>query len=216
MRIKDTEITTNGHSSFLIEKNYTIYIDPYALKENPKKADVILITHSHHDHCSLKDLKKIIKENTIVIATPDSQSRLLSFKANIHLELIEPGEEITIKNIKILAVPAYNINKSFHKKENNFVGYFIKSKDLIIYHAGDTDFIPEMQKLTGYKSEEKYFVALLPIGGRYTMSPEEAISLSKILKPDLVIPMHHWENKKVIEDFRELCEIDGINFKMLT
>ena len=124
MKIKDTNITSTGHAGFLIENKSTIYIDPYNLKESPKKADIILITHSHHEHCSLKDLKKIVKENTIIIATPDSQSRLLNFKVPIHLELIEPGEEIKIKNIKILATPAYNIDKPFHKKEDKVVSQF--------------------------------------------------------------------------------------------
>lgn len=215
MRIRGTEITTSGHASFLIEKYSTIYIDPYRLKENPKKADIILITHSHHDHCSLRDLKKIVKENTIIIATPDSQSRLLNFDFPIHLELIEPGEEITIKNTKILAIPAYNINKSFHKKEHNFVGYLIKTKDLLIYHAGDTDAIPEMQKLTGYKSKDKFFITLLPIGGKHTMSAKEAVSVNKMLKPNLAIPMHHLENNEAIEEFKDLCEAENINYKIL-
>ncbi|MCK5604370.1 MBL fold metallo-hydrolase [Candidatus Pacearchaeota archaeon] len=215
MRIRGTEITTNGHASFLIEKHSNIYIDPYHLKENPKKADIILITHSHHDHCSLRDLKKIVKENTIIIATPDSQSRLLNFDFPIHLELIEPGEEITIKNMKILAVPAYNTNKSSHKKENNYVGFLINTKDLLIYHSGDTDVIPEMQKLTGYKNKNKFFIAILPIGGKETMSSAEAVEASKIIKPDLTIPMHHLEDNEAIQEFQDLCEIEKIDYQIL-
>jgi len=215
MKIRDTEITTTGNSSFIIKKNSIIYIDPYHIKTTVEKADIILITHSHHDNCNLEDLKKIVKKNTIIIATPDSQSRLLNFNIPIHIELIEPGEEIAIRNIKILATPAYNINKSFHKKENNFVGFLIKYNNLIIYHAGDTDEIPEMQKLTGYKNKEKYFIALLPIGGKDTMSTEEAINVTKKIKPDLVIPMHYKENENPIKEFTELCKLEEINFKIL-
>ncbi len=215
MEIKNTKITTTGYSSFLIEKSSTIYIDPYNLEQNPKKADIILITHSHHNHCDLKSLKKIVKKNTIIIATPDSQSRLLNFDFPIQLELIEPGEEIKIKNTKILATHSYSTNNPSHKKENNFVGYLIKFKDLLIYHAGDTDVIPEMQKLTGYKNKKKYFIAILPIGAKNTMSPEEAIIATKKIKPDLIIPMHYSENKNIIKDFEDLCKIEEINFKIL-
>ena len=120
--------------------------------------------------------------------------------------------------MKVAAIPAYNIDKNFHPKEESWVGYVIKMNDCIIYHAGDTDLIPEMQKLTGYKQQGKEFVALLPVGGRYTMTAEEAAEAANIIKPTLAIPMH-WGNvigtEEDAKEFVELCKEKGIGAEIL-
>ena len=150
--------------------------------------------------------------------TADAQSKIARFQIPIRMEVVSPGQEIDIGSVKISCLPAYNIDKPFHPKEEGLVGYVIKTNDVIIYHAGDTDVIPEMQKLTGYNQPDKKFVALLPVGGRFTMSAEEAFEAAKIIKPTFAIPMHWGSivgNIKDAEEFKELCSHEGIEVKIL-
>ena len=218
MKIKNIEIKWLGHSGFLIKNSKTIYIDPYNIKSGLEKADIILITHSHYDHCSFADLEKIIKENTKIIMPADCQSKITRFKVQIKMEIIEPFQEIDLGEIQISAIPAYNIDKHFHSKEEGWLGYLIKTPDVIIYHAGDTDLIPEMQKLTGYKQPKKEFIALLPIGGRFTMNFEEAAEAAKLIKPTLAIPMHFGSiigSDSDAKEFKELCTENNIKCEIL-
>lgn len=180
----DKKIFWLGHAGFLIKDDKNIYIDPYKISNGLPKADIILITHSHFDHCSIDDLEKIVKNDTIVIAPPDCQSRVTKLKIK-EVVPIHPGKSVEIGNINIKAVPAYNTNKSFHPKENEWVGYVIEIKGIRIYHAGDTDFIPEMKELGDID------IALLPVSGTYVMDPEEAARATEIINPKMVIPMHY-------------------------
>ncbi|MEK6906241.1 MAG: MBL fold metallo-hydrolase [Nanoarchaeota archaeon] len=218
MKIGDIELKWLGHSGFLIKNSKIIYIDPYNIKEDSEKADIILITHSHYDHCSVADISKIIKDGTRIILTADSQSKITRFTIPIKIEVVEPGQELILGDIKIFMTSAYNIDKTFHPKNEGWVGYLIKMNNILIYHAGDTDVIPEMQKLTGHKHKEKQFIALLPVGGRFTMSPEEAAEAAKILKPTLAIPMHYGSVIGSDEDAKEFCELckeEGIKAEIL-
>ena len=218
MKIGDVEIKWLGHSGFLIKNSRVIYIDPYNIKEENEKADLILLTHSHYDHCSIRDIKKIVKEGTRIILPADCQSKITRFDVPIKIEIIEPEQEIDLGNVKILAFPAYNIDKHFHPKEESWIGYLIKMDDVVIYHAGDTDVIPEMQNLTGYDQKEKKFVALLPVGGRFTMNSEEAAESAKLIKPFLAIPMHYGSVVGTEEDaaeFVQLCKRSNINAETL-
>ena len=115
-------------------------------------------------------------------------------------------------------MPAYNVDKHFHPKDEGWVGYLIKINDVLIYHPGDSDVIPEMQKLTGYKQSGKEFVALLPVGGRFTMNAEEAAEAAKLIKPSLAIPMHYGSivgSDEDAQEFKELCEENNIKVKIL-
>ncbi len=221
MKIGKVILEWLGHASFMIKtsENKLIYIDPYSLNsEKLEKADLILITHSHPDHCSTADLNKIIKPNSRIVVTADCQSKIVRTNIPIKIEIIEPGHEFDFGNIRISAIPAYNIDKSFHPKDEAWVGYVIKVDDVVIYHAGDTDVIPEMQKLTGHKKQGTEFVALIPVGGKYTMNPEEALEAVKIIKPNLAIPMHYGGligSKNDAEEFVRLCEEEGINAKII-
>ncbi len=218
MKIGDVEIRWLGHAGFLIENSRVIYIDPYNIKEGLPKADLILITHSHYDHCSVADLEKIVKEGTRIVMTADSQSKIARFEVPIKMEIIEIGQELDLGTVKISCVPAYNIDKPFHSKDEGLVGFLIKMDDVVIYHAGDTDLTPEMQKLTGHNQPDKKFVALLPVGGRFTMSAEEAAEAAKIIKPSVAIPMH-WGSiigsKEDAEEFKRLCEEENIKCEIL-
>jgi L-ascorbate metabolism protein UlaG (beta-lactamase superfamily) len=218
MKVGDVNIRWLGHSGFLIENSKVIYIDPYKIKEGLPKADVILITHGHYDHCSVSDIGKVIKEGTRIFLTADSQSKIARFEVPLRVQIVEPNQEFDLSNIKISTFPAYNIDKPFHSKDERFVGYLVKMNGVLIYHAGDSDNISEMQKLTGYNQKEKTFIALLPVGGRFTMSAEEAFEAAKMIKPSIVVPMH-WGSiagsKEDAEEFCELCKEEGIDCRVM-
>ncbi len=218
MQIDGIEIRGLGHSGFLIKNGKVIYIDPYNIKEGLDKADVILITHSHYDHCSIADIKKVIKEGTKIFLTADSQSKITRLDVPVDIQIIAPNQELSVGEIKISTLPAYNIDKPFHQKNEEWVGVIIKINGLIIYHAGDTDLIPEMQKLTGHKQPDKKFVALLPVAGRFTMGIEDAVEAAKLIKPTLAIPMHYGSiigTKEDADEFVRLCNEAGINAQIL-
>jgi L-ascorbate metabolism protein UlaG (beta-lactamase superfamily) len=218
MDFGEVDIKWLGHSGFLIKNHKVIYIDPFNIREDSEKADIILITHSHYDHCSVADMKRIIKEGTKIVLTADSQSKITRSEIPIDIRIIAPNQELTLGEIKISTIPAYNFDKSFHPREEEWVGYVVKMNDVLIYHAGDTDLIPEMQKLTGYNQPDKKFVALLPIGGRFTMDVEEAVEAAKLIKPTLAIPMHYGGiigSKEDAEEFVDLCKKEGIDARIL-
>ena len=176
--LKNIEI--NCHSSIKITKGIIIYIDPFRINEEKHDADLILITHDHYDHYSPEDIKKVIKEDTIIVAPKTIKE--LNNKENIIF--VEPNKTYNIKGYKIVTIPAYNINKHFHPKENNWVGYIIEMEDLKYYIAGDTDITPENKQV-------ECDVALIPIGGTYTMDYKEASELINIIRPKIAIPTHY-------------------------
>jgi L-ascorbate metabolism protein UlaG (beta-lactamase superfamily) len=218
MNIQDIELRWLGHSSFRISfKNRVIFIDPYQLTREDK-ADIILITHSHYDHCSLADIEKIAKDGTVIVCTADSQSKVTRVEKKIEIALIEPGKELVFRDMKIKASNAYNNTKQFHPKSEGWVGYILQFNNTILYHAGDTDSIKEMQELTGYGKKNNFFIALLPIGGTYTMNAEEAAKAALLLKPSLAIPIH-WGSivgsRQDAEKFVDLCKKQSINATIL-
>lgn len=218
MQIGNLKLEWLGHSGFFIQSSKNIYIDPYNISENSEKADLILITHSHYDHCSIADIQKIIKNGTKVVLTADSQSKITRLNFKTDLQIVEPDKELSLGEIKISTLPSYNLSNSAHPKEEGWVGFLIKMENVLIYHAGDSDFIPEMQKLTGYSKPAKKLIALLPVGGKFTMNPEEAFEAAKLIKPFLAIPMHYGSvigDKKDAEEFVELCMKEGINAQIL-
>jgi len=170
-----------GQSAFRIEdETLQIYIDPYKLPANLPKADIIFITHAHFDHFSMEDIAKIRTEHTIIVAPKDVASKFGDSAITV-----VPGKDYTIGKLKVTTVPAYNIDKKFHPKANGWVGYIITlSNGQKIYHAGDTDFIPEMREIVTD-------IAMLPCGGTYTMTAKQAAEAANVFKPKLLIPMHY-------------------------
>jgi L-ascorbate metabolism protein UlaG (beta-lactamase superfamily) len=193
-----------GHASFLIETDAVIYIDPYdiaqELADALPKADFVLVTHDHGDHFSQEAIESIGKASTMVISIQAVTDDLP--EAIKHSRTVAPGDTITVGDIRIAAVPAYNIEKAFHPKEKGYVGFVVHLKDRTIYHAGDTDLIPEMEQITAD-------IALLPVGGTYTMDAVEAAEAAGIIRPKVAIPMHWgkivgtWEDAK---DFQARSE----------
>lgn len=217
MEIGGVEIKWLGHAGFLIENSRRIYIDPYKISGNCGKADLILLTHSHYDHCSVEDIGKIVKEGTKIIMPADCQSKVARFGVPVEMIVVEPGQEVKVGNICIDVFPAYNIDKDFHPSDERWAGYLVKMNDVLVYHAGDSDAIPEMQRLTGHKQSGKKLVVLLPVGGRFTMNAEEAADAAKTIKPDLAVPMHYGSivgDEKDAEEFCELCKENKIDAKI--
>ncbi len=188
-----------GHASVMIKTEKVVYIDPFELPANTEKADIILITHEHYDHFSPEDIKKIQKESTVIVSTPDVIAKVKGNKKEIL-----PGLLLEISGIKIKAVPSYNINKRFHPKEKNWVGYIVEIDGVSVYHAGDTDFIPEMKGLG------KVDIALLPVGGTYTMDADEAAKAANTISPSVAIPIH-WGSiigsEREVESFKKECRV---------
>lgn len=218
MIFHDADVEWLGHSALKIKiSGKTIYIDPYQVG-NPEKADIILITHSHYDHCSQIDIDKIAKDGTIIMCTADCSSKIARITKKIKLEPVEPGMEIAVDNLKIKTIEAYNVSKKFHPKNEYWVGYIIQSNSTAIYHAGDTDCIKEMEKLTGYSKKGNFFIAFFPVGGTYTMNAQEAADAASIIKPSLAIPMHYGSvvgSRADAEKFVKLCKEKGIDAQIL-
>jgi len=220
MEIKGVKLEYLGHSGFLISNGSgkTIAIDPYNVSDNCPKVDYILITHSHYDHCSIKDITKISKKGTMIIAPPDAQSKITKID-EVEMQIIEVGDEISLGKVKIEAIPAYNTNKDFHPKSEEWLGYIVKYDSVIIYHAGDSDDIPEMKKLTGYGKHGTDFIALLPVSGTYVMTADEAAKVASFLKPSIAIPIHYGAGiAGSLEDaqkFVHLCTSEGIHAEIL-
>ena len=173
-------IEINCHSSIKLKGEKTIYIDPFKIDKTLNDADIILITHDHYDHYSEEDIDKVINKDTIIVAPETIQVSYISNK----IKKVEPNKEYEILGIKVETIPAYNINKQFHPKENNWVGYILEIEGKRYYIPGDTDITTENQQV-------KCDVAFLPIGGTYTTDYKEAAELANIIKPNTVIPIHY-------------------------
>lgn len=171
-----------SHASIKITGDKIIYIDPFKIKEETHDADFIFCTHTHYDHLSIDDIKKIIKPETIIVVTQDGKTQLENLNIKKVVTVL-PDHEYNENGIKFKTIRAYNINKNFHPKSNNWVGYIIYSNRTSYYIAGDTDFIPEMK-------EVKADVVFLPVGGTYTMDVEQAIYAANIIKPKYAVPIH--------------------------
>jgi L-ascorbate metabolism protein UlaG (beta-lactamase superfamily) len=178
--VKDmTDIHWLGHDTFKIVGEKIIYTDPFKINKHDK-ADIILITHEHYDHCSPEDVKKLQTDDTVIVTVADCAKKLSG-----KIKILKPGDKININQIEIEAVPAYNIDKQFHPKNKNWVGFIFKIGGKRIYLAGDTDRIPEM------KSFKNIDIALLPVSGKYVMTADEAAEAALDINPKLAIPMHY-------------------------
>ena len=209
-----------GHSGFLISDSSgkRIVIDPYNVSKDIKPVDLILITHSHYDHCSIKDIEKLKREGTTIVIPADCQSKITKVD-EIKMEIIEVGDKLELGGIKISATCAYNVNKDFHPKREGWLGYLLNIDNVILYHAGDTDKIPEMKKLTGYGKKVNKFIVMIPVSGKYVMDAEEAAEVASLLSPDLAIPMHYGAGVAGeladAERFVELCRELNVRAEIL-
>ncbi len=187
-----------GHATFQIKDDKVIYIDPWKLKGTEEQADIILITHDHYDHCEPEDVAKIQGEKTVIVTTADCAQKLSG-----DVRIITPGQRMTVQGVEVEAVPAYNLNKDFHPQANGWVGFIITLSGQRIYHSGDSDHTPEMDQVQAD-------IVLLPVGGTYTMTAEEAARAANDIGPSYAVPMHYGTivgSEKDARKFQELCQV---------
>ena len=189
------------HSSIRFDKGIVMYFDPFKIEKNYSDAAIVFITHDHYDHYSLEDIRKVIKKDTVLVLPTNLLEKALydGFERD-NIVTVEPNKSYNVKGIKFSTVPSYNINKQFHPKENNWVGYLIEMDDLTYYIAGDTDITEENKQV-------KCDVAFVPVGGVYTMTYEEAAKLINEIKPRVAVPIHYGSIVGTKED--------GLNFSKL-
>ncbi|RLB12263.1 MAG: MBL fold metallo-hydrolase [Deltaproteobacteria bacterium] len=181
-----------GHDGFRIDGSKVIYFDPFQISGGPT-ADIILVSHEHFDHCSPDDIKKIQGSDTVIVTEKDSASKLTG-----NIRTVRPGDKIEVDGVIIEAIPAYNVGKDFHPRGNGWLGFVVEVDGIKLYHAGDTDLIPEMKDLD-------VDIAFLPVSGVYVMTSEQAVEAAKAIGPRLAIPMHYGA---IVGD-----ENDALNFK---
>jgi L-ascorbate metabolism protein UlaG (beta-lactamase superfamily) len=188
-----------GHDSFRIDgEGLRIYVDPWKLAAGSPPADIILITHDHYDHFSPEDIEQIAVPETELVAPTDVASQLRG-----HVHQVQAGDQLSVRGVAIEVLPAYNLAKRFHPRQAGHVGYVLTVEGQRIYHAGDTDAIPEM---LGLQPD----IALLPVSGTYVMDADEALEAVRLLQPGLVIPMHYGEivgSAADAERFRQLSPV---------
>ena len=189
------------HSSIRMKRDRTIYFDPFQINHDYNDADIILITHEHYDHYSEEDIDRVVKEDTIVVAPIDLKEKLLNHGFQIEqIVLVEPNQNYQIKGIEVHTIPAYNTNKSFHKKEYGWVGYLITLDGTVYYVAGDTD-------ITKENLQVRCDVAFVPVGGTYTMTYEEGARLVNQIHPKIAVPIHYGSIVGTKEDGKKFSEL---------
>jgi L-ascorbate metabolism protein UlaG (beta-lactamase superfamily) len=202
-----------GHSGFRIKADgATIYIDPYRTSGGPR-ADLILITHGHYDHFSPQDIERISDDRTWLVAPAVVAERVGGQVISVAPgEAVEPG---LVRGVEIAAVAAYNTSKRdasgavFHPREAGWVGYELNVRGERLYHSGDTDVIPEMDRVTGVD------VALLPVSGVYVMTAGEAAEAARRIQPGVAVPMHWGEHIGSYEDARAFAEKAPVEVRIL-
>jgi L-ascorbate metabolism protein UlaG (beta-lactamase superfamily) len=194
-----------GHDSFRLDGSSVVYIDPWKLPLGQPTAHVVLVTHDHYDHYSADDIARVAGPDTVVVG-PSAVTAKVRGQATL---TIRPGETLEVNTATVTAVPAYNVDKFkqpgvvYHSRDAGHVGYIVAMDGMRIYHAGDTDAIPEMEAVD-------VDVALLPVGGTYTMTAEEAARACTMLRTAVAVPMHFGDIVGSRDDarvFERLCTV---------
>lgn len=191
-----------GHSTFRIDGEKTLYIDPYRVSGGPP-ADLILISHAHHDHCSAIAVERISRPGTVIVTNAACARKLRG-----DVRTIAPGQSISVGGISVEGVAAYNVGKPFHPKTDGGLGFVISTGGRRIYFAGDTDLIPEMALI-------RADVALLPVSGIYVMTAHEAAEAARRIKPATAVPMHYGSIVGSLSDAARFRELAGVRVELL-
>lgn len=194
------KITWLGHASVMIANgSSTVYIDPWKLSRGLPRADLILVTHEHGDHYSAGDIELLSGRETRVFAPMSTP---------LVTDVIAPGESLACRGITVQALPAYNTGKNFHPKAKGWVGYIVIMDGKRIYHTGDADHIPEMKDLD-------IDVALIPVGGTYTMDEAEAAEAAKAMRARIAIPIHFGDIVGTRENAERFSQISEVSTRIL-
>ncbi|MFX1310439.1 MAG: MBL fold metallo-hydrolase [Promethearchaeota archaeon] len=179
-----------GSACIRINSELIIYFDPANLSEEnlKKKADLILLSHSHDDHFSIETLEDLVKPTTIIVCPSDCEESLLQEHFDFNIFVIKPGETVKLNRVRIEAIPAYS--SSAHPHQAGWVGYIIELNNFRIYHSGDSSFIPEMNDLINID------IAFLTVREPYMMSPKEVLQAINAFKPKVLIPIHWIEEER--------------------
>ena len=191
-----------GHSTFRIDGEKTLYIDPYRVSGG-LPADLILISHAHHDHCSVIAVERISRPGTVIVTNAACARKLRG-----DVRTIAPGQSISVEGITVEGVAAYNVGKPFHPKTDGGLGFVISTAGRRIYFAGDTDLIPEMALI-------RADVALLPVSGTYVMTAQEAAEAARRIKPATAVPMHYGSIVGSLSDAARFRELAGVRVELL-
>jgi L-ascorbate metabolism protein UlaG (beta-lactamase superfamily) len=184
-----------GHDSFRLDGSVIVYIDPWKLSAGQPPARLVLVTHDHFDHLSLPDIDAVAAPDTVVVGPASVAAQAPGFET----VTVAPGDSVSVAGVQVLAVPAYNLDKfrapgqPYHPRESGGVGYVVALDGVRYYHAGDTDVVPEM-------ADVRCEVALLPVGGKFTMTWEEAAEAADLIDPAVAVPMHYGD---IIGDTRD-------------
>jgi L-ascorbate metabolism protein UlaG (beta-lactamase superfamily) len=190
LTVQGVEITWLGHDGFKLKKDRVVYVDPFKVAGKLEAADLVCVTHEHSDHLSIDDLKKVVTAKTTVVTIPACEKAVKDLKPK-SVRVVAAGQRLDVDGVTVEVVPAYNTTKfrspgnPFHPKADGKVGFVLGMGGLRIYHAGDTDQIPEMAQVRGVD------VALLPVSGTYVMTADEAVKACEAIQPKLAIPMHY-------------------------
>ena len=197
-----SDITVNTQNSIRIDCGKIIYIDPLDISESRHDADYIFITHDHYDHYSVKDIHKILDHKTVFII-PEALEMSVRRNTPVGSQIcVKPGQVYETADFTFETVPAYNKLKPFHTKKSGWVGYVITLDGKRIYIAGDTDATKEAEKV-------KCDIALVPIGGTFTMDYKDAAKLVNKIRPEYVVPTHYGSlvgNPSDGENFKTLVD----------
>jgi len=194
------KIKVNAQSSIKIISDKIIYFDPFLIKEESHDADIIFVSHDHYDHFSIEDIKKVEKEDTVYVI-PDCMYNLLGGQ---NVVIVKPNEKVNVEGYEVVTIPSYNRNKQFHPKQKGYVAYIVTIEGKRVYVAGDCDENEDNLRIS-------CDIALIPIGGHYTMDYKEAASYINKIRPDLAIPTHYGNgigDEKDGERFKELVDKD--------
>lgn len=197
-----SNITVNKQSSIRITGSSVLYFDAFGIEKEAHDADYIFVTHEHYDHFDPESIAKVMKKESIIIAPESMKKKLLKEMAVSENQCIfcQPNAIFEQTNIRVEIVPAYNNLKPFHTKGSKWVGYIVKMDDITYYIAGDTDANEDVKKV-------RCDVALVPIGGHYTMEKKQAAELICNMKPKAVIPTHYGEVVGSPEDGKAFMDL---------
>ena len=184
MDISNIEVFTQSSIRIRCDAG-TVYADPFRMKISPHDADIVLITHDHYDHFSPEDLAKVINPATILVVPEKVADKAAAFSAQVKaIETVLPGQQYQIAGLSLETVPSYNRIKPFHPKKNGWVGYLLDLDGQRVFIAGDTDKTKE-------NSTVQCDIALVPVGGKFTMDAKEAADLINTIRPAAAIPTHY-------------------------